>query len=70
MVPYANSLMKHPGSKGVLSDMVEKDGFRHVCHQSPWAAVQKQAAPDHQRSNINADRVSRGSAPSVIVKDI
>ena len=68
MVPYANSLMKHPGSKGVLSDMVEKDGFRHVHHQSPLAAVQNQAAPEHQRININADRVSRGSANSVIVK--
>ena len=68
MVPYANSLMKHLGSKGVLSDMVEKDGFRHVHHQSPLAAVQNQAAPEHQRININADRVSRGSANSVIVK--
>ena len=70
MVPYAISRMKHPGSKDVLSDMVEKNCFRHVHHQPHLAAVQNQAAPNHRRININEDKVSRGSANSVLVRAI
>ena len=70
MVPYAISRMKHPGSKDVLSDMVEKNGFRRVHQQSHLTAVRNQAAPDHERININEDRVRRGSANSIIIRAI
>ena len=70
MVPYAISRTKHPGRKDVLSDMVQKNGFRHVHQQSHLAAVRNQTAPDHERININEDRVRRGSANSVLVRAI